>query len=414
MKYSSFLLFTLLSEANVIERILITTTTTITPLIVDLNINSSFEQILDTNSSLTIILQSQESNISRKEFHYGAQCDANWIFIDKETIRVVFSLFSLATVTHEKKFSNTTDNKINRFPMMLSLTTRTFQSIYSLKFFRFTVQEYKTNTTVLPMKQLILESTASGNDKYFSNSLLLLRLNPKEKYVICIFYYQLNVSTQMPDLFMCLNIMHDHLNDSAHGLIFVLTQYSIILGLLIVLQVLFIVRKRRLAHIVHQHLINTTQRLRSTLSSVSLVRQSMNLMDTIIEQKTTRMNGHVNQEMNKLKKHIIPSSAIVISEPTIESNNIENSSNENEPFLKLTTEKTHVHFLLGLNDESDDNNGGDDDDDDDDKGYEKIPNNKTFIPLIMPTLMEPYDDQSDALSSIAHILDTNKPWSKPS
>ncbi|CAF4926625.1 unnamed protein product [Rotaria sp. Silwood1] len=411
MKYSLFLLFTLLSEANVIERILITTTTTITPLIFDLNINSSFEQILDTNSSLTIILQSQESNISRKEFHYGAQCDANWIFIDKETIRVVFSLFSLATVTHEKKFSNTTDNKINRFPMMLSLTTRTFQSIYSLKFFRFTVQEYKTNTTVLPMKQLILESTASGNDKYFSNSLLLLRLNPKEKYVICIFYYQLNVSTQMPDLFMCLNIMHDHLNDSAHGLIFVLTQYSIILGLLIVLQVLFILRKRRLAHIVHQHLINTTQRLRSTLSSVSLVRQSMNLMDIITEQKTTRTNGHVNQEMNKLKKRIIPSPGIVISEPTIESNNIENSSNENEPFLKLTTGKTHVHFLLGLNEESDDNNGGDDDDDDD-KGYEKIANDKTFIPLILPTLMEPYDDQSDAFSSMAHILDINKPWSK--
>ncbi|CAF5093117.1 unnamed protein product, partial [Rotaria sp. Silwood1] len=188
-------------------------------------------------------------------------------------------------------------------------------------------------------------------------------------------------------------------------------QYSIILGLLIVLQVLFILRKRRLAHIFHQHLINTTQRLRSTLSSVSLVRQSMNLMDIITEQKTTRTNGHVNQEMNKLKKRIIPSPGIVISEPTIESNNIENSSNENEPFLKLTTGKTHVHFLLGLNEESDDNNGGDDDDDDD-KGYEKIANDKTFIPLILPTLMEPYDDQSDAFSSMAHILDINKPWSK--
>ncbi|CAF4226648.1 unnamed protein product [Rotaria sp. Silwood2] len=164
-----------------------------------------------------------------------------------------------------------------------------------------------------------------------------------------------------------------------------------------------------LHHIVHQHLINKAQRFRSTLSSVSLVRQSVNLMDTTTEQKNTKMNGHINQEKNKLKKRIISSPAIVLSEPSIPSmpsiktNNI---VDENEPFLKLIPGKNHVHFLLGLDEESET--------DDDGNANENIPNDTTLNPPIASIHTEPYGDRSDALSSMAHILDTNKPWSKQS
>ncbi|CAF4632273.1 unnamed protein product, partial [Rotaria sp. Silwood2] len=316
MKYLLFLLCASLIKANVLERI-VTTTIATTTTVPNFNTSSSFEQILDPNSSLIIIPQSNSSSIlpeneadnaiqqevffdnnyseqlgeesdnTTEEFHFGPQYDANWTFIDKETVRVIFSLFSISKLSNEKKNSDQHDNnKINLFPTMLSIGSRSIPSIYSLKYFLFTIRQYKTNTEkVLQIEHLILKTTPSRTDQYFSNSLLLLRLNPKEKYSICIYYYQMNISTQMPDIFICQDIMHDHLKHSVYGLLFVLTQYSIIIGLLIVLQGFFTARKRRLAHIVHQHLINKAQRFRSTLSSVSLVRQSVNLMDTTTEQK---------------------------------------------------------------------------------------------------------------------------------
>ncbi|CAF1063353.1 unnamed protein product [Rotaria sordida] len=435
MKYLLFLLFASFSETNVVERI-VTTTATATTITTILNFNTnSSEEILDTNSSLIITSQNnsssslpgnevtnairqetyfdnnyskelnKESDNTTEEFHSGPHYAANWTFIDKETVRVVFSLFSIAKLSNEEKFSDKHNNdKMNPFPTMLSILTRSIQSIHSLKYFLFTIRQYKTNTgKVLQMEQLVLQTTPSSTDEYFSNSLLLLRLNPKEKYSVCIYYYQTNISTQMPDLFVCQDVMHDYLQHSVHGLLFVLTQYSIIIGLLIVLQGLFTVRKRRLAHIVHQHLVNKAQRLRSTFSSVSLGRQSVNLMDTTIEEKNTKINGHTNQEKNKLKKCFISSPAIILSEP---SNNTNNNSDENEPFLKLTTGKNHVHFLLGLDEESDDN--------DNDNANENIPNGITFNLPLTSTHSEPYSDRSDALSSMAHILDTNKPWSKQS
>ncbi|CAF1038183.1 unnamed protein product [Rotaria sp. Silwood1] len=444
MKHLLFLLCTSLSETNVLERI-ITTTTIATRTVPDININSSVEQILDTNAPLIIISESNSSSIlseneannvieqeaffdnnyseqlveesdnKTEEFHSGPHYEANWTFIDKETVRVVFSLFSISKLSNEKPFSDKHyDHKINLFPTILSIQARSLQSIYSLKYFLFTIRQYKTNIEkVLPMEHLILKTVPSGTDEFFSNSLLVLRLNPKEKYSICIYYYQMNISTQMPDILICQDIMHDHLEHSVHGLLFVLTQYSIIIGLLIVLQGLFTVRKRRLAHIVHQHLINKAQRLRSTLSSVSLVRQSVNLTDTTTEQKNTTVNGHVNQEKSKLKKRITSSPAIVLSEPSIpsiSSNKTNNNSDENEPFLRLTNGKNHVHFLLGLDEESD----NDDDDDNIANANENIPNDITINPPMTSIHTEPYGDRSDALSSMAHILDTNKPWSKQS
>ncbi len=357
------------------------------------------EVVFDNNYSEQI---PKESDLTTEEFHSGPQYEANWTFIDKETVRVIFSLYSLSKSSDEKKFSDKNDNKKNLYSTMVSIPSRSIDSIYSLKYYLFTIRQYKTNTEiVLKMEQLILKTTLLRKDEHFSNSLLLIRLNPKEKYSICIYYYQMNISTQMPDLFICQHIRHDHLKHSVHGLLFVLTQYSIILGILIVLQGLFSMRKRRLAHIIHQHLLNKTQRLRSTLSSVSLVRQSFSSIDATTEHQHKIMNGHTNHEENKLKKRIISSPAIVLSEPStsLSNNNIKNSD-ENEPFLKLISSKNHVHFFFGLEEGSDDNESND------------FQNDTTLNPQISSTHNEPYGDRSDALLSMAHILDTNKPWSK--
>jgi hypothetical protein len=360
------------------------------------------EAVFDNNYSEQIV---KESDITTEEFHSGPQYEANWTFIDKETVRVIFSLYSLSKLSNEKAFSDKNDNKKNLYSTMVSIPSRSIDSIYSLKYYLFTIRQYKTNKEiVLKMEQLILKTTPLKKDEHFSNSLLLIRLNPKEKYSICIYYYQMNISTQISDLFICQHIRHDHLKHSVHGLLFVLTQYSIILGILIVLQGLFSMRKRRLAHIIHQHLINKTQRLRSTLSSVSLVRQSFSSIDATTEHQHNTINSHINYKENKLKKRIISSPAIVLSEPstTLSNNNNNNTKNldENEPFLKLMSNKNHVHFFFGLEEGSDDNESND------------FQNDTKVNPQISSTHNEPYGDRSDALLSMAHILDTNKPWSK--
>ena len=279
---------------------------------------------------------------------------------------------------------------------MISLPTRSIQSIYSFKYYLFTIRHPKTNTKiVLEMNELLLKTTPTRNDAHFSNSLELIQLNPKEKYIVCIHYYQTNISIDMSDLFICEDIMHDHSKYPVHGLLFILTQYSIILGMLIVLQGLFSMRKRHVTQIIHQHLINKTQRLRSTLSSVSLIRQSFSSMDTTTtEQQHHRTNDSNNCEEHKLKTRFISSPAIVLSERS--SNPICQQSDEHEPFLKLTSNnKNHVHFFFGHDEGSDDNESND--------AQSDTTLNQSY---------EPYSDRSDALSSMAHILDSNKPWCK--
>ena len=77
-----------------------------------------------------------------------------------------------------------------------------------------------------------------------------------------------------------------------------------------------------------------------------------------------------------------------------------NSSDENEPFLRRIPSKNHVHFLLGPGEGSDEDNTDDE-------------HETTHHPTTTTTNHnEPYGDQSDALLSMAHILDTNKPWSR--
>ncbi|CAF4593099.1 unnamed protein product, partial [Rotaria magnacalcarata] len=76
---------------------------------------------------------------------------------------------------------------------------------------------------------------------------------------------------------------------------------------------------------------------------------------------------------------------------------------ENEPFLKLATGKNHVHFLLGLDEESEN---------DDDN--ETTPDDITLNPPLASRLSEPYGDNCDAILSMAHIFESNKPWSRQS
>jgi hypothetical protein len=353
------------------------------------------EAIFDNNYSEQI---SKESDNTTEEFYSGPRYEANWTFINKETVRIVFSLFSISKLSNEKNSSNKNIKKINLFPNMISIPSRSIQSIYSLKYFLFTIRQYKTNTekVIQKIEPLILKTTPLRNYEHFSNSLLLSRLNPKERYSICIYYYQNNSSIEMPNFIICQDLMHDHLKHSVHGLLFILTQYSIILGILIVLQGLYSMKKRRLAHIVHQRLMDKAQRLCSRLSSVSLIRQSCSSMDATLEQQTNAINGHINHEENKLKKRIISSPAIVLNEPSI----IVNNGDEHEPFLKLSSAKNHVHFVLGLDGGFDDNES------------EDILSDTTLNLRSPPTHSEPYDDRSDAFLSMAHILDTNKPWSK--
>lgn len=349
---------------------------------------SNPELVFDNNYSEEI---ANGSDTTPQKFHPGPQYETISAFTDKETVRLNFSLFSVANFSDESKSTVTENsNKMNVYPSMVSIPVRANHSIDVLKYYRFTIRQFKTKLEkILDMEQLFFKRTAQRNFDHFSNSLLLKRLNPKEKYSVCIYYYRANVSTEMPDLFICQEIMHDHLKHSVHGLLFILTQYSVIIGILVVLQGLFSMRKRRLAHIVHQHLINKSQRLRSTLSSISLVRQSFSSMDG-----PTDPYQHTNHGQNKFNKRIISSPAIVLTQPSSPSCH---SSDENEPFLRLTPGKNHVHFLLGL-DENDDT--------------ESESTDTQQVPTMI--LDEPYGDRCDALLSMAHILDTNKPWSRQS
>ena len=170
-------------------------------------------------------------------------------------------------------------------------------------------------------------------------------------------------------------------------------------------------RKRRIAQYIGQQLATTAHSIRTTLSSVSLVRQSFSSLDTAAEQQHHATNGHailreptIDEEGGGMKKRIISSPAIVISEPSMSVNNGATNSDENEPFLKRVPSKNHVHFLLGPGEGSDDDDVYNEHDD----THIDITNN----PQTASTHREPYDDQADALLSMAHILDTNKPWSR--
>ncbi|CAF2363759.1 unnamed protein product [Rotaria sp. Silwood2] len=469
IKQFLFLLFALSSKTFFLKNV---ATTTISPTIVlNSNKNSSvtkvskkknnqndslfFLQIVNTNSSKhegenekTLIISSEDTISSDTtadeiknevfvndlletakestvivlpEVHQGPHYEIDWSFIDKDTIRVAFDLFSIPKSLIENNiYSEKIERKLNLLATMTTMPSSSLKSIFLLEYFLFIIRPYNQNREIiLKMEKLSLKNTTSRSYPHFSNSLRLTSLNHNEKYTVCICYYQTNISTKAPDLLLCQDVINDyakfaHLKaDPRHGLFFITTQYSIIIGLLVVLQSIFSIRKRRITQYIAQHLTTTAQSIRSTLSSVSLVRQSFSSLDAAAEQQQQHSTkSHTSQheptivEEKGFKKRIISSPAIVINQLSVPTNDGATSSDETEPFLKRIPSKNHVHFLLGPGEGSDN--------DDDDNEHESIPNNKTLNPQSIPTDEEPYRDQTDALLSMAHILDTNKPWSRHS
>jgi hypothetical protein len=323
-------------------------------------------------------------------------------------------LFSIPiSLTEHPIKSESNDRQLNLLATMTTMPPRSLKSITLLQYLRFIIRPYHNNREiVLKMEKLVLKNTTLIPYNHFSNSLRLTSLNHHEKYSICICYYQTNSSTKSPDLLLCQDVINDYSKfsqlkpDAKHGLLFITTQYSIIIGLLVVLQTVFTIRKRRIAQIIGQHLTTKAHSIRTTLSSVSLGRQSFSSLDTAADQQQQHAtNGHATRrestihEEGGLKKRIISSPAIVISEPSVTIHNDTVNSDETEPFLKHVPSKNHVHFLLGPGEGSDEDN----DHEHDDTSFNLQP---------VSTNREPYNDQADALLSMAHILDTNKPWSR--
>jgi len=346
------------------------------------------------------------------ELHQGPEYDLDWTFIDKDTIRVTFDIYSLPkSLIEVNKHSESTENKESLLATMMTMPSKAVKSIFSLEYFLFIIRPYASNKEIImKMEKLHVKETNSSKFGFYSNSLRLTALNPKEKYSICICYYRTNTSTEAPDLLLCQDIINDYgkfsdlRTDPRHGLVFITTQYSIIIALLAFLQGTYTIRKRRFAQVIRQHLANKAHSIRTTLSSVSLVRQSFSSLDAAEQQQQQQhtTNGQtiqheptiVEEETSNGKSTFLPSPAIVISDSTSTNQYGAQSSDENEPFLRRIPSKNHVHFLLGPGEGSEDDNTDDE--------HEHIPMSSN----------EPYQDQSDALLSMAHILDTNKPWSR--
>lgn len=70
------------------------------------------EPVFDNNYSEQI---SKESDNTTEEFHSGPYYEANWTFIDKETVRVIFSLFSISELSNKKDFQIETIRKSIHF-----------------------------------------------------------------------------------------------------------------------------------------------------------------------------------------------------------------------------------------------------------------------------------------------------------
>ena len=269
---------------------------------------------------------------------------------------------------------------------MVAIVNHSLVSIHSLHYVLFTIRSYNTeNETVLPMAPLVFENSSARKEEHFINVLNFGGWDPKEKerYSICIYYYRSNISIEQPDLFICQDVMNDYLmyarskSHPEYRLLFILTQYLIILTILFVLQSLLSMRKHRIAYIVHQHLISKAHRFRNSFSSLSLVRQSVSSADILTSDELDSTDNDPRFSTRIVSSPV--SSAIDTVSP-----------NEDEPFIKLPANKNHVQFLLGEAEESDDT----------DEVDSTLPTN------------EPYCDRSDALQSVAHILDSDKPWCK--
>ncbi|CAF3131915.1 unnamed protein product [Rotaria socialis] len=472
-----FLIVLLLSTSKTISLNTIATTTTLPSKVLNSNNNIYNTKIIKKNLSINqneqnLIISSQDitssdaiaeeiknevfvndlletvnesSVVLIPETHQGPHYEIDWNFIDKDTIRVKFDLYSLPKSLMDNNIrTESKKSKTNLLATMTTMPSSSLKSLYSLEYFLFIIRPHNKNREiVLKMEKLNSRNTTSRPYPHFANSLRLTSLNHHEKYSVCIYYYKNNVSMKFPDLLLCQDIINDyakfaHLKaDAKHGLVFIGTQYSIIIGLLVVLQSVYSMRKRRITEYISQHLTTTAHSIRSTLSSVSLVRQSFSSLDVVAEQQhnqhttNTQNSQHETKtdEEGKLKRRL-PSAQFNIQNsqheiktdegknkkrsPSVQFNTINQlspptsdgatSSDETEPFLKRVSSKNHVHFLLGPGEGSDD--------DDDIHQHDGNETNKNSNSQSASDSTEPYGNQADALLSMAHILDTNKPWSR--
>ncbi|CAF3477452.1 unnamed protein product [Rotaria socialis] len=472
-----FLIVLLLSTSKTISLNTIATTTTLPSKVLNSNNNIYNTKIIKKNLSINqneqnLIISSQDitssdaiaeeiknevsvndlletvnesSVVLIPETHQGPHYEIDWNFIDKDTIRVKFDLYSLPKSLMDNNIrTESKKSKTNLLATMTTMPSSSLKSLYSLEYFLFIIRPHNQNREiVLKMAKLNSRNTTSRPYPHFANSLRLTSLNHHEKYSVCIYYYKNNVSMKFPDLLLCQDIINDyakfaHLKaDAKHGLVFIGTQYSIIIGLLVVLQSVYSMRKRRITEYISQHLTTTAHSIRSTLSSVSLVRQSFSSLDVVAEQQhnqhttNTQNSQHETKtdEEGKLKRRL-PSAQFTIQNsqheiktdegknkkrsPSVQFNTINQlspptsdgatSSDETEPFLKRVSSKNHVHFLLGPGEGSDD--------DDDIHQHDGNETNKNSNSQSASDSTEPYGNQADALLSMAHILDTNKPWSR--
>ncbi|CAM2699698.1 unnamed protein product [Rotaria socialis] len=486
-----FLIVLLLSTSKTISLNTIATTTTLPSKIIkkNLSINQNEQNLIISSQDITssdaiaeeiknevfvndlLETVNESSVVLIPETHQGPHYEIDWNFIDKDTIRVKFDLYSLPKSLMDNNIrTESKKSKTNLLATMTTMPSSSLKSLYSLEYFLFIIRPHNKNREiVLKMEKLNSRNTTSRPYPHFANSLRLTSLNHHEKYSVCIYYYKNNVSMKFPDLLLCQDIINDyakfaHLKaDAKHGLVFIGTQYSIIIGLLVVLQSVYSMRKRRITEYISQHLTTTAHSIRSTLSSVSLVRQSFSSLDVVAEQQhnqhttNTQNSQHETKtdEEGKLKRRLpsaqfniqnsqhetktdeegklkrrLPSAQFNIQNsqheiktdegknkkrsPSVQFNTINQlspptsdgatSSDETEPFLKRVSSKNHVHFLLGPGEGSDD--------DDDIHQHDGNETNKNSNSQSASDSTEPYGNQADALLSMAHILDTNKPWSR--
>ena len=299
--------------------------------------------------------------------------ELDWKFIDKYSIRVTFDLYSLPrSLIESNVYSHSNKQKWNLLGTMTTMPSNSLKSIFSLEYFLFLVRPHHQNREIiLNMDKLTLRNTTSRPYPHFSNSLRLTSLNHHEKYSVCICYYQKNSSSKTPDLLLCQDVINNYEKfsdlraDLKHGLVFITTQYSIIIGLLIVLQTVYSIRQRRVTHYITQYLSNTAHNVRTTISSVTSLRQSVSSMNVRIQQQhatdsDTSECHSITDEGRGARKGNVSSTSAVISHPSMIVNNSILSSNETQPFLKRVPSKSYAHLLLGsgnASDEEDDNPG---------------------------------------------------------
>lgn len=344
----------------------------------------------------------------------------DWSFIDKNTIRVTFKLFRIPnSLMHKTRHLHSDDDSSNIVASMVTKPSQTLNSISSLNYSLFSIRSHLIEKEVfLPLAKPHRMEDPTSNTTYLSNSLRLSALNHHEKYTICIFYFQENISLADPELVLCQDIINDYSKfsnlkaDLKHGLLFITTQYSIIIVLLVILQTSYTSRKRHWTRTVRQQLTTTANTIRTTLSSVSIGRQSFSSFDHGEHHAT---NGHATtREPTIDEEDLVVSQEVSIKSPSIIISET-NSSNqrgagsiceENQPFLRKVPSKNHVHFLLGPGEGSDDEMDQDMSFDQNRRDSQSGSTRRTSFQA------EPYGDQTDALLSMAHILDTNKPWSR--